>query len=571
MKKIQLISIIYLICCSLSAQPTTFSWAFRHGSTGTSYSYISPAKDQVIPGPCHVFASVAAVEAMAHIYFNKLTANPGVDLSEGIMYNNSGYGMECDASDVSNALVYIRDEGVIDEDGFAYRSQCSYDVPDPDSMNYRITIPRFLSYTEQEITDTLAVKKAILDYGPLVVRLSGYGGPNGHSILLLGWGSGVNSWHIKDSWPGDPAIEYVTLDLFAYYPVFFRIVPDYNNEKIQAIDGECSYLSMETPVDDDKDGLYNWGFHASKPDGWSGISLMDFDDSKPWVGFMYNYEVYASPTVSGPSYACSGGTAFILNNIPSELENSVSWSITPSNSCSPSSGSGFTAKITPASYIGKNCKITFSFTYNGTTTFEKNFVINGPREDLVSISVLDSYGGTPPNYGGTHYLCPNTTYNISYNNYDTGCTTSDFEWELPYGWSEHWEYNNTVSINTNDYPYGMLEIKAETSCCSPNDTVLVYTVYFADGECEGDFLIYPNPSDDFVYIDINKKKISMDELSVDQEFTISVIDRSGTTKYSSRFMGLPYKLGTSNLPKGLYFINLSYKDKKSTIRLAVEH
>jgi len=286
MKKIQLISIIYLISLGLFAQPTTFSWAFRHGHTGTDYSYISPAKDQVIPGPCYVFAGVAAVEAMAHIYYNKLSANPGVDLSESFLYNNSGDGMICDGLDVYDVLTYIRDEGVIDENGYGYRGECSEDEVDPDSMNYCITIPRFLSYTYKEIPDNTEVKKAILDYGPLVVTLAGYEGTYGHSILLLGWGSGTNSWHIKDSWPGDPAIEYVTLDLFNHSPIFYTVVPLYNNEKIEAVEGECPYLSMGTPVDLDLDGLYNWGFHATKPDGWSGISLMDFDDYDPNKGFM---------------------------------------------------------------------------------------------------------------------------------------------------------------------------------------------------------------------------------------------------------------------------------------------
>ena len=114
----------------------------------------------------------------------------------------------------------------------------------------------------------------------------------------------------------------------------------------------------------------------------------------------------------------------------------------------------------------------------------------------------------------------------------------------------------------------MLDIEAETSCCG---TVRVYTIYFAEADCEEYFLIYPNPSENLAYIDINKNKIKMNELSPDQEFTISVIDRSGAIKYSSRFVGLPYKLDTSNLPKGIYFINLSYNDKRSTIRLAVQH
>lgn len=581
MKKFKLIGIIYFIFINLSSQPTTFSWAYRHGASGTSYSYISPAKDQVIQGPCHAFASVAAVEAMAQIFYNKLNAEYGLNLSERLLYNTSGTGVDCTASSVTNNLNYFRDYGVIDDASFQYPGTCSGE--EPGSFDFRVTIPRYLSYSEQVLGNNLDLKKAILDYGPMVVCLDGmdsnnhyaawhlYGTNVPHSILLLGWGAGTDSWHIKDSWPGSEEIDYITLNLFNFSPDFYRIDPDYNNEKIQTNYGTCEILDTDDPVDRDNDGLYNWGFHPLKPSGWPGISLMDFDDENENTGFMYNYVVYNSPVISGSNYICSGGTQFTLTNIPQDLQNYVSWAITPSNYCSPSSGNGITASFTPPSYIGKSFKITFTLTYNGSANFEKSFTVNGPREDLVSFSVLDSYGSPPPNYSGTFYLCPNTNYTLSYNNNDSGCTTSDFVWDLPYGWSTNWNNDNSISINTGDYPYGMIDINAKTSCCSPLTAVRVYTAYFAEGECDGFFLIYPNPSSSLAYLDINKNKIASDEFAADQEFNISVLDRSGSTKYSSKFKGFPYKLDTSQLPEGIYFLNISFRNKKYTIRLAVKH
>ncbi|MFZ0280616.1 MAG: C1 family peptidase [Bacteroidales bacterium] len=582
MKKLKLIGIIYLICLNLFAQPTTFSWALRHGYSGNPFSYISPAKDQVIQGPCHAFASVAAVEAMAQIYYNKLDAEYGINLSERLLYNSSGVGVSCTASSVTNNLNYFIDYGVIDEASFQFPGSCS--SAEPGSFDFRVTIPRYLHFTGQEIgNDNINLKKAILDYGPLIVCLDGtdsnnhyaayylYGDDRAHSFLLLGWGSSTNSWHIKDSWPNSEEIDYIILNLFNFSPDFYRIDPDYNSEKIETNYGTSEILDTDDPVDGDHDGLYNWGVQSLKPSGWSGISLMDFDDGNPNTGFMYNYVVYNSPVISGSNYICSGGTQFTLTNIPQDLQDSVSWAITPANYCSPSSGNGITASFSPSSYLGKNLKITFTLSYNGSASFEKNFTINGPREDMVSISVLDSYGTPPPNYSGTYYVCPNTNYTISYNNNDGGCTTYDFDWDLPYGWSTNWEYNSSISINTGDYPYAMVDINAKTSCCSPTSRVRVYSAYFAEGECDGFFILYPNPSADFAYLDINKNKIAQDELATDQEFIISLLDRSGSTKYSSKFKGFPYMLDTSQLPKGIYFLNISYGNKKSTIRFVVEH
>lgn len=161
-----------MICLNISAQPTTFSWALRHGYSSPSYSYISPAKNQVIQGPCYAFACVAAVEAMAHIYYNKLNAEYGLNLSERLLYNNSGVGVGCTASSVTNNLNYFRDYGVIDEASFQYPGSCSSEQPG--SFDFRVTIPRYLDFTGQEIgNDNINLKKTILDYGPLVVCLDG--------------------------------------------------------------------------------------------------------------------------------------------------------------------------------------------------------------------------------------------------------------------------------------------------------------------------------------------------------------------------------------------------------------
>ncbi len=587
MKTIMPISVVIILsfCPSLFGQPSDFTWASRHGE-----SYIKEPQDQGIQGPCHIFAAVAGVEAVAQIYFNRfISQSPILDLSEAhLSFDNCGLGCTSGASSVYNALTWFINTGVINEDSLAYptgepfcRSICytGYDK--------LVKIPCFDSPTIEYDAD---LKEAIMNYGPIIVTLPGtneenhyasyimhYPSEAAHSVLVIGWQSNPFKWHIKDSWLGDPDIDYFDIDLFEFEPEFYRVWPvdpQNSNNKISCDGSQCNnFFMMSTPVDADKDGWYNWGFDNMKPSTWAGIGLMDFNDGNPNIAFMYDNVVYNTPTISGPSYVCSAGSPFTLTNIPQDLQDSVSWVITPSGSCSPSSGSCCNPYFTPASYIGRNCKITFTLTYNGTTSFEKNFTINGPREDLVSVSVQDEYGGSPPKYGDVYYVCPNTKYYIFYYNSDSNCTTSDFDWNLPSheGWYEYWRYNNSIAFNTNDYPYGMLDIKAKTSCCSPTTRVIVSTLYFDYGECEEDFLIYPNPSEDIAYIDINKNKIDMDELSPDQEFAISVIDRSGTTKYSSRFKGLPFELNTSNLPKGVYFINLIYGDKKSTLRLSVEH
>ena len=67
MKLISLLTFL-LVTITTFSQPPTFSW---YNSSNSNRNYISPAKDQGEQGPCRIFAAVAAVEAMCHIYYNK--------------------------------------------------------------------------------------------------------------------------------------------------------------------------------------------------------------------------------------------------------------------------------------------------------------------------------------------------------------------------------------------------------------------------------------------------------------------------------------------------------------------
>lgn len=332
-------------------------------------------------------------------------------------------------------------------------------------------------------------------------------------------------------------------------------------------------FSRATPVDNDGDGFYNWGWDfASKPNEATYPNFMDFNDGDDSKIFRDGTTIYSTPTISGPSgHVCSSGGQFILNkDLPNGF--SYSWYISKNSYCfNTDHGDGYTANIHPnSSCIGKESEITFKITNDGYAEYKKSFYVNCPREDLMSYSVQDSYGGSPSKYGDTYYLCPYTTYMIFFNEYDYDCSTSDYEWELPYGWTEHFHENHYISIYTNDWPDGFLEIKGKTTC-SGDTVVKLMSIYFGAAECGGYFLAYPNPSGSFVDIDVDKVKLRTENLSIDGECLLTIVDKSGMIKFKTEFEGFPYRIDTSGLPEGLYFINIIHKGKTSTIRLIIQH
>lgn len=576
MKKVITIVSFYFSCCSLFAQPDDFSWFSRHGRT--DLTYISNAQDQKIQGSCMIFASVAAVEAMSQIYYNEYS--PTLHLSESNLYNddcgigcNDGEGLSVQAS-----LNFIEYYGIVDESTFPFPTSTPYCVSNCGNIytnnSYLVSIPHWSELVD--IDDNAELQKAIMDYGPIIMLSADseigtvlHAGDNeyNHTVLVIGWetNSGLK-WHIKDSWPGDPSIAYKSVDFFDFDPIFYRVWPKYGASEI-----DCD-IFIRGSVDEDGDGFYNWGLDTEpKPDNCTGPDLMDFNDrdSTTICREGYNDGIVAPTLTGGSTYLCVSGDDFILNDVPAIFSDSVTWAVTPGNCVSPSSGSGNTATITPTSFMGKRGTITFTMRYKGAVTYTEQFITNGPLESQISVTVQSSYGGSPSKYGDMYYLCPNTIYYVYCNNSDYNCITSDFNWDLPYGWTEYWRTSNFISINTNNYPTGQLDIYAKTSCCSPQTRVKVFTQYFDRAGCGDFFMAFPNPSKQYVDIDIIDEKVTAEEINANAECTLTLFDKSGIVKYNTKFKGFPHRMNTSNLTEGIYFINLNYMEKSSALRIVI--
>jgi hypothetical protein len=317
MKK--LFILLTLICYNLYlfAQPSFFSWKKPGTGPNKGNNYISPAKNQGEQGPCFIFASVATVEAMCHIYYNKpYTSSNGIDLAEAEIYSwCSGYGCTSGVANNVATFNYIADNGIINEDCFTYpdnspfcRSDCENICSNPD---YEVSIP---GYQELNLSSNQELKRAIIDYGPITATLDKCGyelhedvNDNMHSFLIIGWNSS-GEWHIKDSWPNDYWIDYKSINVFnpVFDGKFYRVIYENEGSTISCSGSGCSTVfSSRSYVDNDEDGFYNWGI-GDKPSGCSVPCLMDFNDEDPTKIFLdANYNELPAPTLSGPVYTCS--------------------------------------------------------------------------------------------------------------------------------------------------------------------------------------------------------------------------------------------------------------------------
>lgn len=168
-----------------------FDWRNRHGK-----NWITPNKNQGNSGYCYFFASVACVEAMTNLYYNRIL---NYDLSEQELACCSGiynpyYGVGYYQSELQKPLNYLISNGICDEQAYPF-------VDDPTQttcLSSEITPNEKVSISDFKIVDNTcedSIKKALINHGPLISgwRYWGYNPDSttyrkNHSMLVVGFG-----------------------------------------------------------------------------------------------------------------------------------------------------------------------------------------------------------------------------------------------------------------------------------------------------------------------------------------------------------------------------------------------
>jgi hypothetical protein len=97
MKKFTVSILAFVMSFSLYAQPPSFSWGAE------------PSEDQKVPGPCHIFASVSAVET----WYKMLYGGSPVQISQSHLYSQCA-GNNGPSTDIDSSLKFFKNYGVVD-------------------------------------------------------------------------------------------------------------------------------------------------------------------------------------------------------------------------------------------------------------------------------------------------------------------------------------------------------------------------------------------------------------------------------------------------------------------------
>ena len=275
-----------------------WDWRNRHGK-----NWMSPVKYHLNCGACWAFASVSTVEAYANIYYNRII---NFDLSEEeiiscIRPNGCTGGTE------DEALSYIKDNGIVNENCFSYidyATNCSEKCDFPDEQLF-IEDYDSIPYCYGEDS----VKKHLFKC-PLAIAVAAWT----HSMVLVGY----HVIHAGDKiYTGNtPGFDYIIIDSVLHDDLigktawimknswqlwgedgYISVLVDMDTTKVWRVRAPTGSISSTSYSDSDivcsdadGDGLYFWGL-GPKPahcPSWAP-DTPDGDDSDINYGSLDNY------------------------------------------------------------------------------------------------------------------------------------------------------------------------------------------------------------------------------------------------------------------------------------------
>ncbi len=274
--------------------------------------------------------------------------------------------------------------------------------------------------------------------------------------------------------------------------------------------------------------------------------------------------------ISGTSLVCTSNSTFTLNNRPPGT--TVNW--TPSDNLDEVSGDGtdtYTVKAISSSTSGSGwVEAEISVTGCGDVTVRKDVWVGVPSQPT------DIY---PLNESGDNVVCLNDikTYNYLISNEDSEEQISSWNWMVWGGHILQGQGTRTISVQYFSVGNSIVELATENVCgesASLNVPVSVVPPnlcrpYPGPDPFEGFKLsIQPNPANNYLEAEILDENF---EQSSNNNINIKLFNNRSIPVYTGNSHQQTFRINTSNLPHGLYLLQIIYKGEKYSEQILIEH
>lgn len=280
--------------------------------------------------------------------------------------------------------------------------------------------------------------------------------------------------------------------------------------------------------------------------GETSYYFIDAVSIKPVGQSIPNYD----PVISGPNAICFSGSTYTLSNIPPTA--SVTWTASPSNLITPSSGTGTTANISAVNHNPSQGSITFQI--NGIcdqSSKSQNLTIGHPSEISGSLSGPSTVSISQVAW----YSVPSQSQ-----------ADGTFYWTLPSGFSITSQGNNYRQVQVwiqNGASSGYVQVWKTNNCGNGGAKFKYVTVNGGGGgcpKCVNELIATPNPvvhELDIKYAD-KTTGIILDYDEFESRVEYVVTDLYGNVVFSKSSKKTRDKLNLSSIRKGGTYILSAY-------------
>lgn len=287
----------------------------------------------------------------------------------------------------------------------------------------------------------------------------------------------------------------------------------------------------------------------------------------------FKYSVLGIPgtaaSITGSSLICTTGSQFTLSNPPVGLP--VTWSATPSNLFSVSSGSGTSATLTASSTSSHG---------SATLTY---FIENGCGSLPIMVSKI-LWVGIPSVPSSISSFCCNgmefgseSIYEFTVN-YANNQSVNQFNWVVAGGIILEGQGTNTIFVKTSTVEgsqiiYFDVSVRVGNNCGW--SSYLWRSGYVTSGVGPAMFSVYPNPANSEVTVSVSEANSLFETTVNNEDFSITnikILDLYGNIKKTKKYEAgqKSITINVSDLQKGIYLIIINYGIKEESHKLLIE-